>query len=175
MMYHIRNNTMKSIYIVIISMLAVFFTGCCGAGLQQFSDGNWYYPNWCEYDKCAPNGKGQALCWKNGEIAGVINALSNEEVRQIREYEMYMQQRQAMSLQNINNGLNQINNSVQQTTNQLNQTYSNTIQSMNNSNQRLHNYNSQYYNSNNSLQNNRSVNTTCIRNGQVVNCTSNYR
>ncbi len=64
-------------------MCVIGFSGCCGKQIQAFSDGNYYYPNWCNYDNCYSNGS-KADCYKDGKFVETLYPLHPNQVADIR-------------------------------------------------------------------------------------------
>lgn len=150
--------------IIIYFFILFNIIGCCSAGLQQFSDGNWYYPNWCEYDTCYHN-SGSVDCYKKDKYITSLYPLSPEEVQYYMHMKM-LEAQQALMIQQQQNMINQqMNMQTQQLLNQVNQ----NTQNINNYNQQLHNYNNNFLNQ---YDNDNSINTNCIGLGNMVNCKS---
>ncbi len=92
-------------FIPIISMIGL--SGCCGKQVQAFSDGNYYYPNWCKYDSCNSNGT-KADCYKDGEFVETLYPLHPNQVADIR----YRKKQNQEALDSLNRSLEKANENL---------------------------------------------------------------
>lgn len=95
--------------------------GCCGSQVMKFPDGNYYYPNWCNYDHCYPNiARGHAQCFKDGEVVATIYPLSQSDLAEIRYRDQFKQQRSQQESAEFNQGLQNLSNTLQRQNEQNN-------------------------------------------------------
>ncbi|GAB1536280.1 hypothetical protein ADMFC3_19110 [Geovibrio sp. ADMFC3] len=92
----------KSAFSYLIFILFLIISGCCGRQLQVFNDGNYYYPNWCQYNSCKPNGS-YADCYKDNKFVETIYPLTANEVAEIRYQEMLGRQAWSDAMNSLGN------------------------------------------------------------------------